>query len=59
MLNYLLAVIGLAILTALWTVFQLWLKRQDPQQEDRCIGCGANCRRGQERADTEPGSGPE
>ena len=54
MLNYLLAIIGLAILTALWTVFQLWLKKQDPQRDDRCVGCGANCRR--ERDETDPGS---
>ena len=45
MLNYLLAILGLTILTSLWMVFQLWLKKKDPEQEDRCIGCGSNCKR--------------
>jgi hypothetical protein len=44
MLNYLLSILGLAALTALWMVFQLWLKRHDPEQDGRCIGCGANCK---------------
>jgi hypothetical protein len=50
MLNYLLAILGLTILTSLWMVFQLWLKKHDPEQEDRCIGCGSNCKRQNDRA---------
>ncbi|MCW9079260.1 MAG: hypothetical protein OQK74_08805 [Gammaproteobacteria bacterium] len=45
MLNYLLAILGLTILTSLWMVFQLWLKKHDPEREDRCIGCGSDCKR--------------
>ena len=45
MLKYLLAILGLTALTSLWVVFQLWLKKHDPEQEDRCVGCGANCKR--------------
>ena len=45
MLNYLIAILGLAILTSLWVVFQLWLKKHDPESADRCVGCGANCKR--------------
>jgi hypothetical protein len=45
MLNYLLAIVGLAALTALWVVFQLWLQKLDPDQKDRCVGCGSNCER--------------
>ena len=45
MMNYLLSILGLAALTALWMVFQLWLKKRDPEQDGRCIGCGANCKR--------------
>ena len=45
MLNYLLAIVGLAALTALWVVFQLWLQKHDPDQKDRCVGCGSNCER--------------
>ena len=59
MLDHLLAIVGLAILTALWTAFQLWLKKQDPQREDRCTGCGANCRRGKGGTDPEFRSRPE
>ena len=45
MLNYLFAIFGLAALTALWVVFQLWLQKHDPEQTDRCVGCGSNCKR--------------
>ena len=45
MLNYLFAIVGLAALTALWVVFQLWLQKQDPEQKDRCVGCGSKCKR--------------
>ena len=44
MLNHLLAILGLTVLTALWVVFQLWLKKVDPQRSDRCIGCGSGCK---------------
>ena len=59
MLNYLLAILWLAALTALWMVFQLWLKKHDPEQEDRCIGCGANCRRRGDGTHNGLESGPE
>jgi len=52
MLNYILSILGLAILTALWMVFQLWLKKQDPEREDGCVGCGANCKR--QKAESDP-----
>lgn len=45
MLNHLFAIFGLAALTALWVVFQLWLQKHDPDQKDRCVGCGSNCER--------------
>ena len=45
MLNYLIAIFGLAALTALWVVFQLWLQKHDPEQKDRCASCGSNCER--------------
>ena len=54
MLDYLLAILGLAILTSLWMVFQLWLKKHDPEQEDRCIGCGSNCKRQDAPVSTDP-----
>jgi len=59
MVNYLLAILGLATLTALWMVFQLWLNKQDPDLEDRCIGCASNCK-GQDnrkgRGEASPGN---
>ena len=45
MLNHLLAILGLALLAALWVVFQLWLQKHDPEQRDRCVGCSSNCKR--------------
>jgi hypothetical protein len=45
MLNHLLSILGLATLTALWVVFQLWLKKQDPDRDERCIGCGSGCKK--------------
>ena len=51
MLNYLISILGLAALTALWMVFQLWLKKHDPEQENRCVGCGANCKRQEQKSD--------
>jgi len=51
MLNHLIAILGLAALTALWVVFQLWLKKQDPEREDGCVGCGANCKRQDQKPD--------
>ena len=59
MLNYLLAIFGLATLTALWVVFQLWLQKHPPEQEDRCIGCGANCRRKTDETKNVPQPGVE
>jgi hypothetical protein len=40
-LNYLLALIGITLLCALWMKFQLWLKRVDPEREGFKPGCGA------------------
>lgn len=51
MLTYLLSIFALAILTALWMVFQLWLSKHDPEQEHRCVGCSANCKRKAEGTD--------
>jgi hypothetical protein len=51
MLSYLLSILGLAVLTALWMVFQLWLKKQDPEREEGCVGCGANCKRQDQESD--------
>jgi hypothetical protein len=57
MWNYLLAILGLTLLTSLWMVFQLWLKKKDPEQEDRCIGCGSNCKRQDAPVSTDPKDG--
>ena len=46
MLRYLLPILGLAALCAGWVLFQLWLKRVDPDApnpDTRCAGCGG-CR---------------
>jgi len=60
MWTHLIAIIGLMALCALWVLFQLWLKKQDPEQEDRCISCGAKCKRQDDRnapVSAEPGNG--
>jgi hypothetical protein len=43
MLNYLLSILGLAALTSCWVLFQLWLKKQDPDQGEGCVGCSRGC----------------
>ena len=48
MWNHLLAILGLAALCAAWVLFQLWLKRADPDPGDSdagCMGCGGCSRR--------------
>jgi hypothetical protein len=40
-MNYLLALLGITLLCALWMKFQLWLKRVDPQRDGFKPGCGA------------------
>jgi len=45
MLGYLFSLIGLTALCALWVVFQLWLKRQEPNHPGLNVGCGA-CKSG-------------
>jgi len=44
-LHYLLALLGITLLCALWMRFQLWLKRVDPQRDGFKPGCGA-CKNG-------------
>jgi hypothetical protein len=48
MLNHLIAVFALAALCAAWVLFQLWLKRVDPDARgvEDATGCSGNCRRG-------------
>jgi len=48
MLTHLFAIIGLMALCAFWVLFQLWLKRVDPDQRDsneRCMGCNSCSRK--------------
>ena len=40
-MNHLLALIGLTLLCAAWIMFQLWLKRVDPNKGEFQPGCGA------------------
>jgi hypothetical protein len=40
-MHYLLALIGITLLCAVWMKFQLWLKQVDPQKEGYRPGCGA------------------
>lgn len=40
MLDYLIPLIGLSLLCAGWVVFQLWLKRVDPDRNNYQPGCG-------------------
>jgi len=51
MWTHLLSILGLAALCAAWVMFQLWLKRQDPELEKRCHNCGS-CHR-------DPDEGPD
>jgi len=44
-LNYLMALLGITLLCALWMKFQLWLKRLDPERDGFKPGCGA-CKSG-------------
>ena len=51
MLTHLFAILGLVALCAAWVLFQLWLKRVDPEQCDSnkgCMGCGS-CSRSHSR----------
>jgi hypothetical protein len=41
MIDYLISLLGLTLLCAGWMMFQLWLKRQDPERENFRPGCGA------------------
>ncbi len=41
MFGYLMSLLGLTLLCAGWMVFQLWLKKQDPQRAGYKPGCGA------------------
>lgn len=40
-MTYILSLIGITLLCGLWMVFQLWLKRVDPQRDNYKPGCGA------------------
>ncbi len=44
-MSYLLSLIGITLLCAVWMKFQLWLKQVDPDRQDFHPGCGA-CRSG-------------
>ena len=41
MIGYLISLLGLTLLCAGWMMFQLWLKRQDPDRAGYKPGCGA------------------
>ena len=41
MIDYLISLLGLTLLCAGWMVFQLWLKKQDPERAGYKPGCGA------------------
>lgn len=40
-MNHIFALLGITLLCGLWMVFQLWLKRVDPQRDNYKPGCGA------------------
>ena len=40
-MKYFLGLIGITALCAVWMVFQLWLKRVDPERQGFRPGCGA------------------
>jgi len=40
-MEHILSLIGITLLCGLWMVFQLWLKRVDPQRDNYKPGCGA------------------
>ena len=41
MIDHLISLLGLTLLCAGWMVFQLWLKKQDPDRGSYKPGCGA------------------
>ena len=46
MTSYLYALLALTALCAFWAVFQLWLKKTDPdtaERGNRCGGCNGQC----------------
>ena len=44
--TYILPLLSVALLCALWAVFQLWLAGKDPEVATRTSKCGACGRRG-------------
>ena len=42
---YLIPLVSLIVLCALWAIFQLWLQRHDPDSDKRSLKCGACERR--------------
>lgn len=40
-MEYVISLAAITLLCAVWMVFQLWLKRVDPQRENYKPGCGA------------------
>ncbi|WP_172840323.1 hypothetical protein [Solemya pervernicosa gill symbiont] len=44
-MGYLISLLGLTALCAFWVVFQLWLKKQEPNHAGFKAGCGA-CKSG-------------
>jgi hypothetical protein len=52
MWTHLLSILGLTALCAVWVLFQLWLKRHDPELEKRCHNCAGCHRERHEGADS-------
>ena len=50
-MRYLIPIIGLVLLCIFWGMFQLWLRRVDPEdaEQDRCNGCGGCSTSGEPR----------
>lgn len=40
-MEYVISLAAITLLCAVWMVFQLWLKRVDPQRDNYKPGCGA------------------
>jgi hypothetical protein len=41
MIVYLMAILGLAVLCALWVLFQLWIRKHDPEVRPINLCCGS------------------
>ena len=48
MTTYIFSLLGIVALCAFWALFQLWLKRVDPEGAERgnkCGGCNGQCQK--------------